>query len=462
MAIRILHTGDLHIGTFPGPEENGQNARFNDICKCLNTILLDAVHDEPDIAVIAGDIFHQARVWSDRGLKESQTAIQFLRKLERICPVVVMRGTPNHDSEEQFKMLRTAFENDKDVDIVTTPGVETYYTRDGEPVQIACVPGFDRGYFRARHPGLSKEEENEVFTKSIEDIIIGLKASCKANIPAVLVSHYTIAGCNMESGQTAFFSQFEPIVYPATLQAAGFDLNCFGHIHRPQRVENCQNTFYCGAVSALNFNDEGQQRGYYIHDINDAGEATSTFRPLPTREFCTLYFQDKDISDFNESGKMLIPKDFKDKIVRVLYNCTDENNKAFNKAALEKQIYDEGAFWVQEITPQKITITVDRNAMDAEGTPESNLRSYLEGKEISPERIGEIIELARPIISEATEKATQERRTGLFVPVEIEVKNYRNYREETFSFESIRFCTINGSNGVGKSSLFMDAMCDAL
>lgn len=46
--------------------------------------------------------------------------------------------------------------------------------------------------------------------------------------------------------------------------------------------------------------------------------------------------------------------------------------------------------------------------------------------------------------------------------MEIEVKNYRNYREEHFSFEDIRFCTINGSNGVGKSSLFMDAMADAL
>lgn len=81
---------------------------------------------------------------------------------------------------------------------------------------------------------------------------------------------------------------------------------------------------------------------------------------------------------------------------------------------------------------------------------------------MEPERIGEIVELARPIIAEATEKATTERRTGVFVPVEIEVKNYRNYREERFSFEDIRFCTINGSNGVGKSSLFMDAMADAL
>lgn len=100
--------------------------------------------------------------------------------------------------------------------------------------------------------------------------------------------------------------------------------------------------------------------------------------------------------------------------------------------------------------------------MDADSTPEGNLADYLEEKGIEPERVGELVELARPLIAEATERATQERHTGLFVPVEIEVKNYRNYRDERFSFDGIRFCTINGSNGVGKSSLFMDAMLDAL
>ena len=52
--------------------------------------------------------------------------------------------------------------------------------------------------------------------------------------------------------------------------------------------------------------------------------------------------------------------------------------------------------------------------------------------------------------------------TGAFEPVEIAVKNYRNYEEEIFNFEDITFCTINGQNGAGKSSLFMDAIIDCL
>lgn len=466
MGIRLLHTGDLHIGQFPGPEKNGENVRYLDICKCLDALVAGAREQKPDIAVIAGDIFHQARVWSDRGLKEQQTAVKFLREMETICPVVVMRGTPNHDSEMQFSTLESTFEGDDSVHIITEPGVGTYRSYGGKAIQIACLPGFDRGYFRAKHPGLSKEEENEVFTKAIEDMIIGLKAQCSGDSPTVLVSHYTITGANMESGQTAFFSQFEPVVYPATLTAADFDLVCFGHIHRPQKLDGCKNTFYCGAVSALNFNDEGQERGYYIHDIDENGAVSSTFSKLPTRQFATIRLDDDGIVQFNAGNYEELSENLelyvKDKIVRVLYNCTDEHNKAFNHTAYENMLYAAGAFWVQEITPQKITMTVDRRSMDADSTPEGNLTDYLEEKGIEPERLGELIELARPLIAEATEKATQERHTGLFVPVEIEVKNYRNYHEERFPFDGIRFCTINGSNGVGKSSLFMDAMLDAL
>lgn len=486
MGIKVLHTGDLHLGNFPGPEKDGENVRFLDICKCLHALVAGAREQQPDIAVIAGDLFHQARVWSDRGLKEQQTAVKFLRELSDICPVAVMRGTPNHDSAEQFATLTSTFETDSRVQIITEPGVHLVKGNSGEWMNIACVPGFDRGYYRAKHPGLSSQEENEIFTKAIEDIIIGLKAKCEPGIPSVLIGHFTITGANMESGQTAFLSQFEPVVYPATLVAADFDLVCFGHIHRPQRLDGCKNAFYCGAVSQLNFNDEGQERGYYIHELEDDMDpdfplpgddairewrvVRSTFHTLPTRKHITIRLTDEDIVSINENGPQSMENVYSmnvtrlhGKIVRVLYNCTDEHNKAFNHGTLENWMKDvAGAFWVQEITPQKITITVDRRNMDTDGTPESNLTDYLTEKGVEPERVGELVELARPIIAEATEKATAERHTGLFVPVEIEVKNYRNYRNEKFSFDPIRFCTINGNNGVGKSSLFMDAMMDAL
>lgn len=462
--IKILHTADWHIGQFNGPIVNGENARFKDICKCLDVLVEKAKEQKPDFIIFAGDMFHQARVWSDRGLKESQTAIGYIRELEKVAPVVIVRGTPNHDSDEQYKMLKTAFDGDDSVTICTKPETVNKISYSGKHITVAALPGFDRGYFRAKMPGLDKSEENEIFTQNIDTLIKGLKAQCTADVPSVLVTHYTVEGANMESGQTVFFSQFEPCVYLPTLNTAEFDLSLFGHIHRPQQLEDCKNAFYCGAVSQLNFNDEGQRRGFYIHELKDNGEReASTFIELPTREFHTVHLDDVTVESFNTSGELNLTEDeIGGRLIRVLYSCTDEHNKALNKTLMEQKLYELGAFWVQEITPEKIEITVSKNALKEDDTPEDNLKAYLAEHGYSDADVGRITARAIPIIHEALEKSLTMKTAGAFIPVEIEVKNYRNYREEKFSFDGIRFCTINGENGAGKSSLFMDAMCDCL
>lgn len=467
--MKILHTGDWHIGRYNGPEKDGENARYLDMCARLDELVEGARTEQPDYIIVAGDVFHAARTWSDRGLQEVEEAVKIIRELSQVAEVIVMRGTPNHDGAKHFSMLKTAFMadsliTDSRVRIVTEPELLTY-EKDGEKVQIACIPGFERGYYRAKHPGLAKEDENEVFTKAVEDLIMGLKAQCDPDAKAILVSHFTIAGCNMESGQSAaFFAQFEPIVFPSTLQAADYDLVCFGHIHRPQQTEGSRNTFYCGAISQITFNDEGQERGFYTHELT-GGECKSDFHRLNTREFYTIRMDDGAVADFVADPTRLpaeVEAGANEKIIRVLYDCTDEHNKAFNHALYEGLLYKAGAFFVQEITPQKITITVNKAGLAAEDSPEDNLTAYLRDKDVPDNLVGEIVELARPIIAEATEKASVEHEAGMFTPEEIEVHNYRNYKDETFSYRDVKFCTVNGQNGVGKSSLFMDAMADAL
>jgi exonuclease SbcC len=85
-----------------------------------------------------------------------------------------------------------------------------------------------------------------------------------------------------------------------------------------------------------------------------------------------------------------------------------------------------------------------------------------EGKRAAGFRYRNYVEAARPIIAEATAGNQASRYTGAFVPISIDVKNYRNYSDEHFDFKDVSFCTINGKNGAGKSSLFMDAILDCL
>lgn len=471
--IKILHTADWHIGNFPGPEKDGVNLRSVDTGDCINHLQMVAMLEKPDLIVIAGDLFHQARVWADRGLSEVKIAIRAIEALSEIAPIIVLRGTPNHDGAEQFAMLGKHFETDDSVRIVTSPTIETvplinedYAMSD---LQVACLPGFDRGVYRARYPGLSKEDENLVFTEELGNITLGLRSACTSNpdVLKIFISHYTIPGSNTESGQTQFLAQFEPVITPEVLDAARFDLVAFGHIHRPQQLKSCNNAFYAGALNAMNFNDEGQDRGFYIHTLEGTELVESKFYKTPHREFATIKLNDDDITLLNNGAldysliERAYEENIKDKIVRVIYSCTEANAKTLNKAVLEQRLYEAGAFWVSEITPDKISISVNRNTLD-KNDPVQNLTDYMRDKAYTDDVISKAVEVGTPIIDEALANTKVSRLTGIFEPIEITVKNYRNYEEESFSFKDITFCTINGKNGAGKSSLFMDAILDCL
>ena len=462
--MKILHTADWHLGAPRSPYADGVNLRLQDTLKCLAEMLRIAEEERPNYSLVSGDIFDTAEIRQARGHREVLLARKMILRLSEVSgQVVVMRGTPNHDSAEAFEELNAHFEHIDNIHIVTTPQIIPFDDAD-----IAVLPGFDRGVYRAKLPGLSKEEENEVFAQELSNIVLGLKAQCRPDKKNILMAHYTVPGCNTESGQTMMLTQFEPIIPQEALLAAGYDLVALGHIHRPQNLMN-QYWFYSGAINAMNFNDEGQERGFWIHTDMPFGGWDSRFFKTPIREFITFDFTDTDITAINLGDMDDVAYNYwryngavKDKIVRIHYSCSAENSKALNKALIERTLLEDGAFMVWEILPDKIDEFANRTELAGATDPEANLIKYLEEKQIEPEKVQELVLKARPIIAEAEANMPTAANTGIFEPVEISVKNYRNYEDETFNFEDITFCTINGQNGAGKSSLFMDAIIDCL
>lgn len=122
--MKILHTADWHIGQFKGPVENGVNIRSLDTVKCLEYMLNVASEQKPDIVCISGDIFHQEQIGPVRYSDEMVTATRIINELsEHSKYVVVMRGTPNHDGEGQFRVLTKMLEHNRKVAVVTEPQV---------------------------------------------------------------------------------------------------------------------------------------------------------------------------------------------------------------------------------------------------------------------------------------------------------------------------------------------------
>ena len=465
--MKLLHTADWHIGTFRSPVKDGINLRIKYIKSCLDELVRVARKEQPDYCLISGDVFHVGRLWSDRCCDEIITAIHYIKELAAVSKrVIVMRGTPNHDGAGQFNVLAEMFADCKNVHIVNTVQILSF-----DDVDIAVLPGFDKGTFRAKFAELSNEEENKALTQELSNIVLGLKAQCNSNKQSILMAHYTVPGCNTESGQTMFLTQFEPVLPMEMLQAAAFDLVALGHIHRPQAVPNIANCYYSGAINAMNFNDEGQERGFWIHQIYPSGVGQSIFYHTPIREFITLHFTDTDIIAINQGHMEEVAVNhwrynnaIQNKIVRIHYTCSLDNAKAYkmNEALLEKTLLEDGALMLWENLPERIEEVANKTELVHTTNPEENLIEYLKEKEFPPERIEELVLKARPIIAQAQANMTAAVGMGVFEPIEISVKNYRNYEEETFNFENITFCTINGQNGAGKSSLFMDAIIDCL
>jgi len=300
--MKILHTADWHIGSFKGPEENGRNLRGEDTIECLNELIRISKLEKPDLILVSGDIFHQAEIWQGRSHKEVLKARSIILELSKTTKnIIVMRGTPNHDSEEAFLELEAHFEFVDNIHIVANNEIIKL-----DNVDIVAIPGFDKGVYRAKITGLSKEEENIVFTKQLEDWIKELRQECDNTKLNILMSHYTVVGCNTESGQNMLMAQNEPVITPEILQYSNYDLVAMGHIHRPQKIKRLDNVFYCGAINAMNFNDEGQKRGFWIHEFDEKQYIESKFYETPYREFKTIRWGIEDIDSMMQKKLELL------------------------------------------------------------------------------------------------------------------------------------------------------------
>lgn len=374
-----------------GPVVDGVNLRSQDTVKCLEYMVQVAIEEKPDIVCVSGDIFHQEQVGPVRYSDEMITATNIITSLAHFSKyVIVMRGTPNHDGAAQFRVLERMLLNIRNVDVVTEPGVIKTPWAD-----IACLPGFDKQEFRAKFPGLSADEENLAWTKYISDMVFALRAECEKT--PILMAHYTVPGCNMESGQTSFFTNFEPVIPREALMAARYEAVLLGHIHRPQIIEGLDNVFYSGAINAMNFNDEGQDRGFWIHEFNEKGTLVKGHKcTTPYRQFHTITWDPDEAGDYIREGAMYlhrtgISEDVTDKIVRVRYSCTSEQKKALNIPLLQKNLYELGAFYVADIEAESTIDITNRGLLSEESDPRLNLKKWLEEKTFkNPDKIVEL------------------------------------------------------------------------
>jgi len=470
--MRILHTADWHIGELSGPVIEGKNARLQDTLKCVDHLVEYAQREQPDAILISGDLFDKSKLWGDSMLSLIDQVAQRLRALAGIAPTVLMFGTDNHDSMKAFQNISEM--RIADLHVLMNPDIFTINTESGL-LQIACVPGFDKGYFRAKFPGMAPADEHMMCSQFLGDMVNGLSAQLDPTVPSVLMAHYTVVGCELDNGQHVF-TQSEVVLPKEALAGSAFDLVALGHIHRAQRVEGIEKpVFYSGPVNGITFNEEGQDKGFWMHEIGtiETDEESempnyveSEFIVTPYRKFLTLK------ADFTESINLPLDLNMElvhplfpntvGRIVRLEYECTEEQKPILNHKEMESLIKSGGAFHVSEVKAKRIITALAKQDLTETSGPLENLAAWLTVEGFSIEDAVPVLELSRPLIDTISAKMPTGTLSGVFEPRSLEVKNYRSYLGETFNFKDIFFATVNGPNGIGKSSFFMDAISDCL
>jgi len=264
----ILHTGDIHF----------RNRDVQEINKCCDFLLKQAMELKPALNIIAGDFFDED---VELGSQAAISTTQFLTALSRIAHVLILKGTNSHDGNNLSYIKKLNLPNVTVVDTICQVNLVG--------ATISCIPSPTKAnvleYCR------SKEiYENNHSTIDLLRDILQMWGSTAAK-PHILVGHFTVLGSVLSTGQQMIGKDLELGV--ADLALAKADLICLGHIHKAQKIG--KNIFYCGSLTRLNFGED-EEKGFWFHNLKDNHHQ---FYQTPARKMWTVEWSDNVVIDDN-------------------------------------------------------------------------------------------------------------------------------------------------------------------
>ncbi|OLZ41476.1 metallophosphatase [Natrinema saccharevitans] len=291
---RVIHTGDTHIGyqQYNSPE------RRRDFLEAFRSVVEDAVADDVDAVIHAGDLFHDRRP----SLVDLQGTVDILRTLSDAgIPFLAVVG--NHESKRDAQWL----------DLFADLGLATRLGAEPVVVDDVAVYGLD---FVPR----SRREDLEY---QFDPVPAGADH-------AALVSHGLFEPFAHADWDT------ETVLDESTVD---FDAVLLGDNHTPDTAE-VRDTWvtYCGSTERASASERAD-RGYNLVDFDDA--VAISRRGLPdTREFV---FVDVDLAEgegVDRVQERVRQHDLADAVVIV---TVEGEGRPITPAAIEELAIDRGA-----------------------------------------------------------------------------------------------------------------------
>lgn len=275
MSLKLLHTGDWHLG-----KKLFKKSRIQEQERFLDWIISYCSNHDVDALLMCGDLFDSPRP-SDEALK---LYFDFLGRFAEETKAHFALISGNHDSG-RFLEAPTSLLEQKRFHLAgqlkhDQPLPSFSLTKEtGHEAMITMFPYFrsiDLELWAKHHLG----ELQEPSSLNILEHLMGHELKRAESMTSVLMAHH-LFGSFMPGGseQGLYLSGLETI--PLGLLKNKFDYVALGHIHRPQTIQKASpRVHYAGAPLPFRFSEAGQKEVSLI-SVTGPKEIEHERIPLP-------------------------------------------------------------------------------------------------------------------------------------------------------------------------------------
>jgi DNA repair exonuclease SbcCD nuclease subunit len=327
---RVIHTGDTHLGY----QQYHEPTRREDFLAAFRQVIEDAVAEDVDAVVHAGDLFHDRKP----GLRDIMGTISVLRTLEDVdIPFLAIVG--NHETKRDAQWL----------DLFESLGLATRLGSD--PITVGDTAFYGLDFV----PRSQRDDLDYDFEPHDVD-------------HAALVSH-------------GLFQPFDHGDWDAGVvlseASIDFDAMLLGDDHEAKRTQ-IDDTWvtYCGSTERASAS-EREDRGYNV--VSFDGEADIRRRGLPTREFVFVDVELGEGEGYQRVRERIEQHDLDEAVVIVKI---DGEGEPIMPAELETVALDGGALVARVNDRREIESTQDVSVSFAD--PDDAVRERIRDLGLSP------------------------------------------------------------------------------
>lgn len=357
--MRILHTGDWHVG-----KSLHGRTRTSEHEAVLGEIADIARRERVDLILVAGDLFDSV----SPSAEAERIVYRALLELSTIARVVVVPG--NHDNERRLAAVASLFEL---ANVTVRAFIDDgrpleVETAAGDKARIALLPWLSQRYIVKVQQLMTSgaAELSGEFKQRIGEIIELLTKDFDNDAVNVLLGHVTIAGGELGGGertaQTIFDYWIDPNAFPASAHYVAL-----GHLHKMQQMAGPCPIYYCGSPLQLDFSDsDGDKHVLLVEAAPQTPATTSAVRLTTGTKLRTV------------AGTLAQ--------LRTLAGKTgDDFLRVYVKEPARAGLGDE----IRELLPNAVKVIVEAPEDTAKGSPRRMARSEASPQQLFAEYLAE-------------------------------------------------------------------------